>query len=94
MADLARKEGAEVVLAGMRLPPNYGQDYAAEFQAIFPRVAKSKKIKLVPFLLEGMAQQRDMFQADGLHPTAQAQPILLENVWRVLEPMIKRLEPR
>jgi acyl-CoA thioesterase-1 len=92
MIDLARRQGAQVLLVGMRLPPNYGQEYAAKFQALFAQTARRKKTGFVPFLLEGMAEKRDQFQADGLHPTAQAQPVLLDNVWRGLQPLLRRLE--
>ncbi len=89
MIRLAKKQGSTVLLVGMRLPPNYGGAYTRKFQALFGEVARSSKVSTVPFLLEGMAGQRQRFQADGLHPDTQAQPVLLENVWRVLEPMLK-----
>lgn len=88
MIDLAHKARAEVLLVGMRLPPNYGPAYEQKFQALFGDLAKSRKVRLTPFLLEGIAQQRERFQADGLHPDAAAQPVLLENVWRQLKPML------
>lgn len=88
MIRLAKKQGSQVLLVGMRLPPNYGGAYTRKFQALFGEVAKSEKVRLVPFLLEGMAGQRERFQADGLHPVAEAQPVLLENVWRGLAPML------
>jgi len=88
MISLARKRGAQVLLVGMRLPPNYGGAYTRKFQALYGELAKTEKTRLVPFLLEGMAQHRERFQADGLHPDAKAQPVLLENVWRELEPML------
>ncbi len=88
MIALAEKQGANVLLVGMRLPPNYGAAYAGKFQSVFTEVAKKKKVRLLPFLLEGIAAQPEHFQADGLHPTAQAQPLLLDTVWRVLSPML------
>ena len=90
MIRLARKQGSQVLLVGMRLPPNYGGAYTRKFQALFGELAKTEKTPLVPFLLEGIAAQRERFQADGLHPVAAAQPVLLENVWRGLEPMLPR----
>lgn len=84
------KQGGRVLLVGMRLPPNYGASYAGKFQAVFSEVAKNRKVPLVPFLLEGIATQAERFQADGLHPTAQAQPQLLETVWRGLAPLLER----
>jgi len=89
MIDLAKKQGSQVLLVGMRLPPNYGPAYAHKFQALFAEVARARKVRLVPFLLAGVAEQRDRFQADGLHPDAAAQPRLMDNVWRELKPMLK-----
>lgn len=88
MATAARRRGARVLLVGMRLPPNYGSTYTREFQAMFRTVAGRARSPLVPFLLEGMAARPDLFQPDGLHPTAGAQPRLLENVWSELAPML------
>ena len=89
MIDLAKKHGSQVLLVGMRLPPNYGPAYTHKFQTVFAQVAKSRKVRLVPFLLDGVADRRDRFQADGLHPDAGAQPQLMDNVWRELKPMLK-----
>lgn len=89
MIDLAKKHDSEVLLVGMRLPPNYGTAYVLRFERLFTRVAKTKNVRLVPFLLEGMAQRRERFLADGLHPDAAAQPLLVDNVWRELKPMLK-----
>ena len=94
MIRLAQQQGSTVLLVGMRLPPNYGGAYTRKFQALFGEVAKTAKVRLVPFLLEGMAGRREHFQADGLHPDAPAQPVLLENVWRVLDPMLKARESK
>jgi acyl-CoA thioesterase-1 len=93
MISLAEKQGSKVLLVGMQLPPNYGTAYASKFQALFANVARKKKVRLVPFLLSGIGTQLERFQADGLHPTAQAQPAVLDNVWRELEPMLKRAKP-
>jgi acyl-CoA thioesterase-1 len=90
MITLAQKQGSQVLLIGMQLPPNYGAAYASKFQAVFTEVAKKKKVRLVPFLLASLGTQAESFQADGLHPTAQAQPILLDNVWQQLGVMLKR----
>ena len=89
MVDLAKRKGSEVLLVGMRLPPNYGAAYAGKFQAVFSEVAKARKLRLVPFLMAGMAEQRERYLPDGLHPDAGAQPQLLDNVWRELKPMLK-----
>lgn len=85
----AGKMKARVLLVGMRLPPNYGP-YADEFAQSFHDLARKTKVPLVPFLLDGIADQPALFQADGLHPTAAAQPRLLDNVWSGLEPLLQR----
>lgn len=87
--DAARAAKSQVILVGMQIPPNYGPQYAEKFSATFREVAKAKRVPLVPFLLEGFADKRELFQADNLHPTAQAQPIMLETVWKTLAPVIK-----
>ena len=88
MTDSAQKSKAKVLIVGQRLPPNYGA-YAVQFHEAFGDVARTKKAALVDFLLDGVATQAQLFQADNLHPTAEAQPRLLDNVWRGLEPLLK-----
>jgi len=88
MAAMAREAGARVVIAGMQLPPNYGRAYTERFQAMFANIARQEDAVLLPFLLEGIATDESMFQADRIHPTAAAQPVLLDNVWSVLEPLL------
>jgi len=88
MAQAARKADADVLIVGMQIPPNYGRDYAQRFAAVFSKVAKDEKARLVPFLMEGIATNRAMFQADGIHPNEDAQPQLLDNVWPALRPML------
>ncbi|WP_374604224.1 arylesterase [Niveibacterium sp.] len=90
MVRLAKKSGAKVVVVGMRLPPNYGPDYTEKFRNTFADVAKAEGTPLVPFLMEGFAQTNTYFQADGLHPTAAAQPRVLDNIWPTLKPLLKR----
>ncbi len=90
MIQLCRQAGARVVLVGMRIPPNYGARYSQRFETTFRRLAEQERTALVPFLLEGMAEQRRLFQADQLHPTAAAQPTLLENVWHGLQPLLRQ----
>ena len=80
---------ADVVLIGIQIPPNYGLDYAREFREMYPGLAKQHKLTLVPFLLEGIALQRELFQADGLHPTAAAQLRIVENVLPGIETALK-----
>lgn len=84
----AKRSHARVLLVGMLLPPNYGAQYSGAFRRAFEELAREQRVPLVPFLLEGMADERDMYQADNLHPVAAAQPQLLENVWRGLAPML------
>ncbi len=84
----AQQRKAKVLLVGQRIPPNYGP-YAAQFHAVFADVAKARRTALVDFLLDGVATQPALFQADNLHPTAEAQPLLLDNVWRGLAPLLK-----
>jgi acyl-CoA thioesterase I len=90
MTRSAQKAGAKVVLVGMRLPPNYGPAYTEKFQSSFSTVAKNEGAALVPFLFEGLALSPELFQADGLHPTAAAQARLLDNVWPAVKPLLKR----
>jgi len=84
----ARKTHAQVLLIGMRLPPNYGPAYTEKFYRLFETLALKHHIQRVPFLLAAIAGKRAYFQADGLHPTAAAQPLLLDTVWPVLKRML------
>ena len=88
MIDASRAAEADVLLLGMRLPPNYGQRYTQAFANVYADLAAGKQVALVPFLLEGVGGVPGMMQADGIHPTAAAQPIMLENVWPTLEPLL------
>jgi acyl-CoA thioesterase-1 len=88
MAQLSRKAGAQVLLLGMRMPPNYGPDYTAQFFGTYAVVAKEFKLPLVPFLLDGVALTPSLMQADDIHPNAQGQPRLLANVWPALKPLL------
>jgi acyl-CoA thioesterase-1 len=89
MIRTAKQNKTKVLLIGMKLPPNYGLDYTAQFAQSFDDIAKREKVALLPFLLEPLDDQRDVFQADGLHPVAAAQPKLLEHVWTALHPLLK-----
>jgi acyl-CoA thioesterase-1 len=82
--------GAHVVLAGMRMPPNYGPRYSQEFQAIYADLSRQHELPLIPFVLEGVALDDALMQADGMHPNAKAQPLLLDRVWPRLEPLLER----
>ena len=84
----AQKKNAKVLIVGQRMPPNYGA-YAVQFHDTFGEVAKDRKTALVDFLLDGIVSQPQLFQADNMHPVAEAQPRLLDNVWKGLEPLLK-----
>ena len=88
MIRAAKKHGARVLLVGMRLPPNYGEAYTRNFENTFHELAQKEKVALLPFLLEPVATDRNNFLSDGLHPTAAAQPILLDHVWSKLKPLL------
>lgn len=88
MAKTSRAAGARVLIVGMRIPPNYGPKYTTEFHASFQDVARSQRTALVPFLLDGFAERRELFQADGIHPGEAAQPLMLDTVWKGLRPML------
>lgn len=84
-----RERKARILLVGMRLPPNYGAVYGEGFAAIFPALAQKHRAALLPFLLDGIAERREWFQADNLHPTAAAQAAIMENVWVKLKPLLR-----
>jgi acyl-CoA thioesterase-1 len=84
----SRAAGARVLLLGMRIPPNYGKRYAEMFQSIYGKVAAAQNAALVPFLLDGVGGEDGLMQQDGIHPNAAAQPRMLEQVWKVLEPLL------
>lgn len=86
----AQKIGAKVLLVGMQIPPNYGGEYASRFSGIFPKLAKEQKLSLVPFFLAPLLERPDLFQSDRLHPTAEAQPLLLDAIWPKLQPLLAR----
>jgi acyl-CoA thioesterase-1 len=84
----AQSAGAKVLLLGMRLPPNYGPKYVREFDALFAEVAKARRAALVPYLFDGFGEDLALFQPDRIHPTAQAQPRMLDTVWPALRPLL------
>ncbi|HEX5306132.1 MAG TPA: arylesterase [Dyella sp.] len=88
MIDLAHKHGARVLLLGIELPVNYGPQYRAGLRAIYADLARSKRTGLVPFLLEGVAMDPGLMQDDGLHPRAAGEPLVLDNVWPALTPLL------
>jgi acyl-CoA thioesterase I len=90
MIQQAKAKKAQVLLLGMKIPPNYGIKYNRQFSQNYQSLAKKHQLKLVPFFLEGVAGNPNLMQADGLHPTAAAQPKILENVWPILVKMLKK----
>lgn len=94
MVRLAQAGGGRVIVAGMRIPPNYGRAYTDAFAAVFPAVARSTGSALVPFLLDGVGGRPEYMQADGLHPNVRAQALILKQVWPVLERELRQVEAR
>jgi acyl-CoA thioesterase-1 len=90
MIALAQKNNAKVLLVGMRMPPNYGRAYTERFYGMYESLSTQLKTSLVPFMLEGVAQDPAMFQADRMHPLATAHPIILSNIWPKFAPLIKK----
>ncbi|MEO8307563.1 MAG: arylesterase [Pseudomonadota bacterium] len=90
MLEDVRKSGARVLLLGILIPPNYGPQYTQAFAAMYESLAKEQNVPLVPFMLDGIALQKQLMQADGLHPNAQGQPQVLENIWTHLQPLLRR----
>lgn len=93
LADMIRQSqasGARVLLAGIRLPPNYGSAYLQQFESMYADLASQYQTLLVPFFMDGVALEPDLLQADNIHPNEQGQPVLLDNVWTVLEPALVR----
>ena len=88
MVALAQSAGADVLVLGMRIPPNYGTRYTEAFYNIYQNLATNPEIRLIPFFMEGIGDQPDLMQADQVHPTSKAQAILLANVWNQLPKMI------
>jgi acyl-CoA thioesterase-1 len=84
----AQASGAKVLILGLKLPPNYGPAYVREFDALFEAVAKSRKAAFVPYLFDGFGEDLAYFQSDRIHPTAEAQPRILDNVWPALNPLL------
>lgn len=88
IVDACRRARARVLLVGMRLPPNYGTPYVERFARVYVELAASRGLPFVPFLLDGLAEKREYFQPDGIHPTAEAQSLILETVWKELLPLL------
>ena len=88
MIRTTQEAGASVILAGMLIPPNYGDDYTAAFAAVYPELAEKYALPLIPFFMDGVALDGDLMQPDGINPNKQAQPLLLETVWETLAPTL------
>jgi acyl-CoA thioesterase-1 len=86
----AQARKARVLVVGVRIPPNYGRQYTEAFFQAFAEVARQHRTAYVPFLLDGIGERRELFQPDQIHPTAAAQPLILETVWRGLEPLVRK----
>jgi acyl-CoA thioesterase-1 len=94
MVQLVKRSGASPIIAGMQIPPNYGREYTMAFKEIFESVAETENTALIPFFLAGIAEDPTFFQADTIHPNEKAQPILMENVRKILMPMLnQRTQP-
>jgi len=89
IVERSRKTGARVLLVGMKLPPNFGPDYTAGFESAFRDVSRAHQVPLVPFMLEGFAEDLAYFQPDRIHPNERAQPLILETIWPKLAPLLK-----
>ena len=90
MITICREHNAQILLAGMKALPNYGEDYMREFETVFPELAEKHDLIFLPFLLEGVAGKRQYTQSDGLHPLASGYSIITDLVWERLEPMLKK----
>jgi acyl-CoA thioesterase-1 len=90
MVDLSVDSGAQVLVLGMRIPPNYGPEFTEKFFAVFADVARDKRAPLVPFLLNDIALSPNLMQADGVHPNELGQPKLMDNVWPRLRPLLRK----
>jgi acyl-CoA thioesterase-1 len=88
MIELAKASGARVLLAGIQIPPNYGQTYTRALAQVYPDLAAAHDVPLLEFLLDGVALNPALMQGDGLHPNAAGQKVIYENVWRILEPLL------
>jgi len=88
MVQSSQQSGAKVLLAGIKLPPNYGADYIERFESMYADLAHEYDTLLVPFFMDGVVFKPGLLQADGIHPNEKGQPVLLENVWQVLQPAL------
>ena len=92
MIEMSQVAGAELILAGIKIPPNYGPAYTQQFDKIYTSLADEHSATLIPFFMAGVALEPELMQDDGIHPNAAGQPILLDAVWRKLQPLIEPAE--
>ena len=90
MVDMIHETGSCALLAGIQIPPNYGPRYTVPFKELFYEIAETKQIRFIPFLIDGIPQQPELMQDDGIHPKAEAQALILNNVWPHLLPLIEK----
>ena len=90
MIEQSQSAGASVILSEMRIPPNYGRTYTEKFNTMYTTLAQQYGVSLLPFLLDDIALEPGLMQADGIHPTARAQPLILDKVWLQLEPLLNQ----
>lgn len=94
MITLSQQADAEVLLVGVRLPANYGKAFTQRFEAVYPTLAQETGVAMVPYILNNVVERPELFQADGIHPTAEAQKVMLENIWVQLEPLLSAKKMR
>lgn len=94
MIQMSKQSGAKVLLFGIQIPPNYGQDYTNRFKAMYPKLANQEGIELLPFFLKDVASQKEYFQADNIHPNEKAQILMFKNVWDAMNPYQKLLKSK
>ncbi|MGI9329123.1 MAG: arylesterase [Gammaproteobacteria bacterium] len=89
MIELSQAAGSQVILAGMQIPPNYGISYTTEFAEVYTELATERQVGLIPFFMDGVALQPELLLPDLIHPNTEGQPVLLENAWEALKPLLK-----
>ncbi len=94
MIALSKKTGAKVLLLGMQIPPNYGQEYTKKFKDLYPKLASSEKVDLLPFFMSGVVTNKELFQTDNIHPNEKAQILLYKNVWGAMAPYQEMLSKK
>jgi acyl-CoA thioesterase-1 len=94
MISSAQGAGAQVLLIGVQLPPNYGPLFTERFQAVYHELAQEQDLALLPSLVDGIGTEQDLMQRDGIHPNAAAQPLIVDRVWKELVPLLDKASPR